>query len=80
MSSSDPINEYELHAYVDQELTAESRAKVEVWLATHHDDRAKVELWMNQTRGIHSIYDRVLNEPLPQSLLDLLRPPADRRA
>ena len=79
MSSSDSIDENELHAYVDQELDAESRAKVEAWLVTHPDDRARVELWFNQIRGFHSIYDRVMNEPLPQSLLDLLRPPADPR-
>lgn len=39
---------------------------------------AAFELWLN--RGLHEIYDRVAQEPIPQALLDLIQRDAEAGA
>lgn len=48
MSADDAIDQTELHAYVDGELTPERRAEVERILAERPDLRAEVEAWSAQ--------------------------------
>lgn len=67
---TDTVHEHELHAYVDDALTAARRLEVEAWLASHPDDAARVQAWAAQGRALHAAFNGVLSEPLP---LDLVR-------
>lgn len=60
-----PIEDADLHAFVDNELDEERRIRVEAWLADHSADRQKVEAWRQQKRDIRSRFDSVLDEPIP---------------
>ena len=62
------ITEDELHAYVDNELPAERRADVEVWLATHPDDAERVQAWRAMAEALHARYDSVADEAVPKRL------------
>lgn len=70
MSPLTPLNENHLHAYVDGQLDATARAEVEAWLAAHPDDARKVDAWRRQRDGLSSLYDGILEEPVPQEMLD----------
>src|SRR5882757_4011370 len=63
-----PITEDELHAYVDNELPAERRCDVEVWLAAHPDDAARVQSWRAMAEALHARYDSVADEAVPKRL------------
>jgi anti-sigma factor RsiW len=67
---TDTVHEHELHAYVDDALTAARRLEVEAWLASHPDDAARVEAWARYNHALHAAFNGVLSEPLP---LDLVR-------
>ncbi len=64
-----PINEEQLHAYVDGLLNDAGRLDVEAWLAGHPEDAARVRDWTAQNQAFHAAFDPVLNEPLPLQLL-----------
>ena len=57
--------EEDLHAYVDGELDNDRIPEVELWLSNHPEDAAKVHAYKLQNIHMHSLYDRMLNEPLP---------------
>src|ERR1700694_1985480 len=63
-----PVTEDELHAYVDNELPAERRGDVEVWLAAHPDDAERVRAWRAMAEALHARYDAVADEPVPKRL------------
>src|SRR6476620_7612451 len=63
-----PVTEDELHAYVDNELPAERRGDVEVWLATHPDDAERVQSWRTMAEALHARYDSVIDEAVPKRL------------
>jgi anti-sigma factor RsiW len=63
-----PVTEDELHAYVDNELPAERRGDVEVWLSAHPDDAARVQAWRTMAEALHARYDSVLDEAVPKRL------------
>src|ERR1700716_1996227 len=63
-----PVTEDELHAYVDNELPAERRGDVEVWLAAHPDDAARVQSWRAMAEALHARYDQVADEAVPKRL------------
>ena len=65
MSPRGAVGENDLHAYIDGALSDDMRAEVESWLAGHPEDRAKVDTWMAHVRGLHTLYDGVLDEPVP---------------
>ncbi len=75
---SGPITEQDLHAYVDGQLGIPRRTEVEAWLAARPERRELVEAWRNQSAGLHRLYDRVLDEPIPVRLLPALRPERGR--
>jgi len=45
-----PIEEADLHAYVDERLDAQRRRAVEAYLETDAEARAKVAAWREQVR------------------------------
>jgi anti-sigma factor RsiW len=71
-----PVNETDLHAYVDGLLPAERRAEVEQHLATHADDAGRVSAWRTQNAALRATFNPVLTEPLPLQLLQHRAPAA----
>ena len=69
-----PITEADLHAYVDDVLSAGRRAEVDVFLTTHADARANIEAWTRQKKMLKQAYDPVADEAIP--LRFAVRPPA----
>jgi anti-sigma factor RsiW len=55
----------ELHAYVDGQLASEARKRVDTRLAGDPEARREVEDYAAITDGLRSLYDPVLQEPLP---------------
>jgi anti-sigma factor RsiW len=58
-----PVTEDELHAYVDGKLPPDRRAAVEVWLASHPEERARVTTWRDQMDAIRARFGAT--EPVP---------------
>ena len=83
MSPSTPVGENDLHAYLDGALDEDARAEIEAWLAGHPDDDATVAAWRKQRDGLRALFDGILEEPVPQEMLDRIAEPrrgASRRA
>jgi anti-sigma factor RsiW len=72
-SSLPPLSEEDFHALVDCRLAPESRARAESWLAAHPDAEVVVSAWKTQRDDLHRAYDAVLDEPVPNRLLDAVR-------
>ena len=68
-----PVSEAELHAYVDDRLDEAGRVRVEAWLAVHPEERIRLADYRDLNRDLHTLYDGVLEEPVPPALLH--RPP-----
>lgn len=66
-----PITEDELHAYVDDALSAERRAAVEEHLARHPVDAERVATYCAQKQALKALFQPVLDEPLPDRLQTL---------
>lgn len=64
-----PVDETELHAYVDGCLNDERRAEVEAYLAAHPAEAARVQAYREQNRALHELFDPVLEEPVPERIL-----------
>jgi len=62
------IDDKTLHAYVDGQLDAARRAEVEAWLAAHPERAAEIDHWQRQNAALKTMYDPVLNEPVPSRL------------
>ncbi|MCE4060183.1 anti-sigma factor [Pandoraea sputorum] len=71
-----PIDDLELHAYVDGELPAQRRAELDNALATDPVLAAAVSELVALRRALHERYDDVLDEPIPPRL----QRPADVQA
>lgn len=63
-----PVSDAELHAYVDGQLPAARVAAVEAWLAEHPDAQARTQAWRGQNAALRTLFDPVLDEPLPAPL------------
>lgn len=57
-----------LHAYVDGQLNAETRAAVERHLDDHPADAALVAAWQRDGDALRALYDPVAGEAVPASL------------
>jgi anti-sigma factor RsiW len=58
-----------LHAYVDGQLDAPTRARVEASLASDEAARAAVAAWQGQNEQLRSLERATLDEPIPLALL-----------
>ncbi|WP_419904006.1 anti-sigma factor family protein [Kiloniella sp.] len=58
-----------LHAYVDGELNASEKARVEQWLDTHPEDAKRVKEWQKQNEGLQTLFASKANETVPSHLL-----------
>ncbi len=73
MIEQGPPSEQDLHAYIDGHLEPAEAARVAAYLAAHPEAAALVEAYRAQTSGLHALYDTILDEPLPEPMLALLR-------
>lgn len=65
MKESITIEQMELHAYVDGQLSAEARRRVETYLETHPEARQQIADYQVLNAQIKSLYDPVADEPVP---------------
>lgn len=61
--------ETDLHAYVDGVLPESARPEVEAWLASHPDDAERLRAYGEHNAMLRTLYDPVLDEPVPAALL-----------
>ena len=74
------VTENELHAYLDDELSAKRRHAVRAWLASHPYDAERVFAWRALGAELRRSYGDIANEPVPQRLaLEHLAPRPRRR-
>lgn len=66
-----PIEDEELHAYVDGQLGSARRIQVDAWLAEDEDGLARVEAYRAQADALHLAFDSVLTEPLKPEIAAL---------
>ena len=62
-------------AYVDDELDAESRARVEAAMAADPEVRTQLQAQIDLRARLRASYDPVLSEPVPERLLQALGQP-----
>ncbi len=71
--TTNKIDDWALHAYVDNEVSGEQRAEIEELLRANPELAQRVEEWRRQGELLKHAYDGVLAEPLPRSLAATLR-------
>ncbi len=64
-----PIDETDLHAYVDGLLCAARVTEVERHLASHPEDAHRVAAWRAQNAALRAAFNPVLTEPLPPQFI-----------
>jgi len=74
MTMNTPLTEAELHAFVDDQLTPERQREIEALLAQRPEEAQRAQSYRGQKRELHALFDPVLEEPVPQRLLDVARP------
>jgi anti-sigma factor RsiW len=74
-----PVAEAELHAYVDGQLAPERRHAVEQWLASHPQDASRTAAYRLLAEQWRAAYAYLLAEPVPESMLAVVRGPDVRR-
>ena len=73
MNLNQPMTEVELHALVDGQLTPERQREIEAYLVTRPDEAQRAEAYRAQKRELRALFDPVLDEALPQRVLDAAR-------
>lgn len=71
--------DHELHAYVDAALAPDDRRRVENHLASDPDDAARARAYREQKAALRSLFDPVLDEPVPPRLASVRQEPRGRR-
>lgn len=71
MSAELPITEADLQAYIDGRLAHGRRSEVEAWLASRPDEAERVAQLRSQRDALHALYDPVLDEPIPERVMQL---------
>lgn len=65
MTSEPPIDETELHAYVDGQLDPERRARLEERMREEPETVERVQAYRRQNELLRALYDSALSEPVP---------------
>ena len=68
------ITETDLHAYADGHLGDARRVQVKAHLAHNPAATESVRVWREQNEALRALYNPVLNESVPQRLLELRAP------
>lgn len=75
--SGSPVTESELQAYVDGQLPAGDRVRIEAYLAVHPGEAERLAAYRKQNIGMHTLFDTAHEEPdlaeLPPEMLGLAR-------
>jgi anti-sigma factor RsiW len=79
MTQTTPLSEDDIQAYVDGRLAAPRRAEVDAYLAMNPDEAERVRAYQNQNQMLHGLFDRVLDEPLPEQLVAVTAAKAPRK-
>ena len=64
-----PVNDVDLHAYVDGELDEGRRLDVEAYLAGNPEAAEQVRQYQQINQDLHRLFDPVLNESVPAALV-----------
>src|SRR5436305_538823 len=64
----DPVTEADLHAFLDEEIGPERRAKIAEHLEQKPLDAALVDTWRAQNEALRGAFARIAREPVPLSL------------
>jgi anti-sigma factor RsiW len=64
-----PVTEAELHAYLDGGLSEGATAEIEAWIRAHPEDAERMRAYAEQNAALRSLYNPVLDEPVPAALL-----------
>ncbi|WP_455217208.1 anti-sigma factor family protein, partial [Kaarinaea lacus] len=67
-TNNHPIEEFDLHAYVDGQLDAQRREQVEQWLKDHPEEARRVQQYQQQNQAMQALFDPVLAESVPETL------------
>jgi anti-sigma factor RsiW len=67
-----------LSAWVDGELDADERARVQAWLRDHPEDRARSQAWKADRAALAAHFQGVLDAPLPAALRQTVMPGTGR--
>lgn len=63
-----PIDDDLLHAYVDGRLDADTRQRVEAWLADNAEQAQRMADWQSANEALRAAYEPVALEPVPAQL------------
>lgn len=75
MNSEEPtITEADLHAYVDGQLSGERCRAIEAHLARRPEEAQRLKHYRTQKQELRSLFDPVLDEPLPERLVRSAKP------
>jgi anti-sigma factor RsiW len=67
------VSDDELHAYMDGALDSMRRLEIASYLAEHPLEAARAEAFRAQREGLRALFDHVLDQPVPQGHLGLVR-------
>jgi len=73
MKHGKPIGEDDLQAYVDRRLDPVRRAEVEEYLEGNPGEAERVHAFERQNAMLKNLFDPVLEEPVPESLPQLMK-------
>ncbi len=74
------VSDAELHAYVDAQLDPARSADIEAWLSANPEAAARVDAYRAQNRALQSLFEPVLDQPVPARLTETLTRPRKRPA
>lgn len=66
------VTEGDLHASIDTQLPASALADIEGWLQAHPHDAERIAQYQAQNAALHTAYDAVLQEDVPEKLRAVL--------
>ena len=69
MTATHDFSDTDLSAWLDGELDADTRARVEAWLREHPEAAARVRLWAADRDALRARFAPVLGEAVPPALL-----------
>ena len=67
-SSTPPVTEADLQAYVDAQLPQARRLEIETYLSTRPAEAERMAAYAAQKRELRALFDPVLDEPIPARL------------
>lgn len=74
-----PATEADLHAHIDGLLPEGAREEIEGWLASHPEEAERLRAYREHGSMLRSLYDPILDEPIPAALSAPPTQPAWRR-